>query len=237
MASSITQPKTVYLIRHAQSEENRRLASAKNAIKDMLRFSLPKSSDMYAGMELLNIPAQIDSHVSEVGKSQINEMADVLKQANFLEQENIEMVVHSPLIRAKETSQGMLGCAAPDSLVKPVEKVLELDLLLEKTPAEWTVRYSSFMQRLVDFENWLEQQPESRIVLVGHSQFFKALLHLDFKFGNCDVWKVEFDGQRVETSAENVVQTKWSNLKKLFNCTLSDIEPNEIANHATAVKN
>jgi broad specificity phosphatase PhoE len=232
MTSSTTtqqQPKTIYLIRHAQSEENRRLASAKTAIKDLFKFSLPKSSDIYAGMELINIPAQIDSNVSPVGKSQINEMADALKSAKFLETEQVEMVVHSPLLRAKETSMGMLGCAAPDSLVAPVQRVLELDLLLEKTPAEWTIRYSSFVQRLSDFETWLEQQSESKIVLVGHSQFFKALLHLDFKFGNCDVWKVEFGGQQVEQNADDATAPKWSNLQKLFNCTLSDIEPNEMA--------
>ena len=233
MVSSTVQHKTIYLIRHAQSEENRRLASAKTAIQDLFQFSLPKSSDIYAGLELINIPAQIDSHVSPVGKAQIHEMADVLKTADFLQHENIQLVVHSPLLRAKETSMGMLGCAAPDSLVAPVQKVLELNLLLEKTPAEWTIRYSSFLQRLVDLEHWLEQQPESQIVLVGHSQLFKALLHQNFKFGNCDVWQVDFCGQQPQVEQPNIDEdapppAKWSNLKKLFNCSLSELEPNEI---------
>lgn len=230
MTSSTKQSKTIFLIRHAQSEENRRLASAKTVVKDILTFSLPKKSDMYAGMEWFNIPAQLDSHISIVGKTQIIQMANVLKYAQFLERENIQLVAHSPLIRAKETCMGMLGCAAPDSLVKPVEKVVELALLLEKTPTEWTVCYSAFRQRCVDLENWLEEQPETNIVLVGHSQFFRSLLNLDFKFGNCDVWKVEFNRKQEETDGDGVLPTKWSNLVKLFNCTLSDEESTEVAN-------
>merc|ERR1712224_797043 len=65
---------------------------------------------------------------------------------------------------------------------------------LEKTPAEWTpMYYSGLLTRISDFESWLRRQPEQKIDIVGHSQFFKAMLGLDFKFGNCEVWKVDFD--------------------------------------------
>ena len=37
----------------------------------------------------------------------------------------------------------------------------------------------------------MEEQPEERVVVVGHSQWFKRCLGMTFKFDNCDVWKVE----------------------------------------------
>ena len=209
--------KTVYLIRHAESEENRKLSSIKNAWRDISSFSLPTSKDLTTGLGWLNVSAQIDSAVSEVGQQQINEMAEILKRDNFL-QRGIQLVAHSPLQRARETSRGVLGCAAPDQRVGPVQRVLELDLLEEKSPVEWFVKQSAFAQRLQQLEIWIHQQPEETMVLVGHSQFFKALLNLSFKFGNCDVWKVEFNGERTEKDYADELPVKWSNLKKLYSC-------------------
>jgi len=36
-------------------------------------------------------------------------------------------------------------------------------------------------------------QPEDVIAVVGHSQYFKSMLSLDYKFGNCDVWELQFE--------------------------------------------
>ena len=65
--------KTIYLIRHAESEENRRLGSLKSAFLGLGKFKLPKKQDVYASMELLNVSAQIDSDVSEKGQEQVRE--------------------------------------------------------------------------------------------------------------------------------------------------------------------
>jgi broad specificity phosphatase PhoE len=215
--------KTVYFIRHAESEENRRLGSIKTALRDVSQFSLPKAADVTYGLGWLNFPAQIDSEVSPYGEKQIADMAETLKKANFLQ--GIELVVHSPLKRARDTCKGLLGCIAPDIVVDPVQRVVSLDLLQEKTPAEW-INYSSLEKRTKEFENWLGEQPEESICLVGHSQHFKALLNLDFKFGNCDVWKGNFDSQRTSKDSED----KWSNLKQLHACQTTDelvAEPEE----------
>lgn len=219
--SSGTSKKTVYLIRHAESEENRRLFSMKTAVNDVARFSMPKASDVSAAMSWFYIPAQVDSAVSEKGKQQIAEMAELLKKEKFLER--IQLVAHSPLQRARDTSKGVLGCEAPDILVEPVQRVVDLDILEELTLLEWTVTRSSFIQRLAKLEEWLQAQPEESIVLVGHSQFFKALLNLGFKFRNCDVWRVNFDAQRTsrddrDTSSKYNLPAKWTNLTKLYSC-------------------
>lgn len=213
-------PKRVFLIRHAESEENRRLNSLKNVATDLSRFTLPKSSDVGSAAEWFNFVDQLDSDVSENGRRQINDMAELLKKSNFVQ--NVDMVAHSPLKRAMETSKGLLGCYAPDTKVTPVKRVVDIKLLEEKTPSEWTISYSNFEKRISDMEVWLAEQPEDRVALVGHSQFFKKMLNLDFKFGNCDVWEVEFNPNRTTKDLSDTSQyaaklpAKWSNLKRLY---------------------
>jgi phosphohistidine phosphatase SixA len=236
-----TAAKTVFLIRHAESEENRRVAALSRTFKTLGKFSFPSSSDIYASTELLNLPAQVDSNVSEIGASQIKHMGEKLKQAKFLETTGIELVAHSPLLRARETSEGMLGCSAVSSeevkeKAESVTRVVQTELLLEKTPAEWTpLYYNGFKKRIGDFEEWLWNQKEGKIALVGHSQFFKAMLGLDFKFGNCEVWKLTFDLSKVDgTTASgtnelteketSIYQRKlppqWSDLELLYPCEI-----------------
>ena len=71
-------------------------------------------------------------------------------------------------------------------------------------------------------------QPETAIAVVGHSQFFKAMLNLDFKFGNCDVWQVELslsDGDQEEsktTSEPYPLPRQSSNLERLYECDLQE---------------
>eukprot|EP00536_Pseudo-nitzschia_multiseries_P012403 jgi/Psemu1/309088/fgenesh1_kg.473_\ len=243
--------KTVYLIRHAESEENRRISALCRTFQSLKTLSLPKTSDVSTSTELLNVSAQVDSDVSDIGANQIAHMGEKLRKENFVESSGITLVVHSPLKRARQTSEGMLGCmtaSSSDVAVKEVKadtvsRVTETALLLEKTPAEWTPMYrKSFLKRISDFEAWLGEQPEQIIALVGHSQFFKAMLGLDYKFGNCEVWKVDFASELLEEkkpreaaavdtgdiTSEADVQSKpsptstppsrWSNLVKLYAC-------------------
>jgi hypothetical protein len=91
-------------------------------------------------------------------------------------------------------------------------RVVMTELLLEKTPAEWTpVYFQAFKDRIHRLECWIAEQPERNIVLVGHSQFFKAMLGLNFKFGNCEVWKVDFDPSMSQPTAAADVANSRSN--------------------------
>jgi broad specificity phosphatase PhoE len=244
-------PKSIYLIRHAESEENRRIAALGRTFKTLSKFSIPKSSDIYASTELLHVQGQVDTNVSDIGARQISHMREKLLQDNFLTSNGVQLVVHSPLIRARQTSEGMLGCVtaadslsnAPDLKADSVSRVVQTELLIERSPSEWTpMCYGGFIQRIKDFENWLHNQEENNIVLVGHSQFFKTMLGLNFKFGNCEVWKATFDpcsvanqsnradsGEFLEsTNAEPkedsttigpwMLPPQWSNLEKKYGC-------------------
>ena len=120
----------------------------------------------------------------------------------------MQLVAHSPLLRARQTSEGMFGCVTvddnnsndndndntQDKLTKPVKHVVQLSHLLEKTPSEWIPgNIGSFNERINEFETWICNQSETNIAIVGHSQYFKQMLNLDYKFSNCDVWQLTFD--------------------------------------------
>jgi broad specificity phosphatase PhoE len=175
------------LIRHAESEENRRLASLQSVVRSVWTLSWPSSADVAAAFELANVPGQVDSAVSARGREQIADVRSQLEAGNFVERRGIDLILHSPLQRARDTCLGLFPPAPPSESPCRVE---ETDLLLEKTPVEWILS-SSFHGRLQDFVSFVQSRPESRIVAVGHSQFFRAMLQLGFKFDNCDVWHVE----------------------------------------------
>ena len=211
--------KVIYLIRHAESEENRRIGSLGKCYGDLRSFRLPSTKDVTSSLGLLNVPAQIDSDVSEEGRLQISTVGDELRRDNFVTEHGIEMVAHSPLKRARQTALGMLGCMTPSNKDVNIGRVEETALLTEKTPAEWLPgNIGSLHKRIGDLEEWLRAQPETRIALVGHSQFFKAMLGLKFKFGNCDVWQIEFDAPAMDVTNEayGILPREWSGLKRLY---------------------
>lgn len=195
--------KTVYLIRHAESEENRRLATLVKSLNGLRKGKWPSRVDVVTSMELLNVGSQIDSSLSKVGKKQIEQIGSILRQDDFLNVKGVELIAHSPLERVRQTSQGLLGSVAPrcnkSNRVLPsspsgVRRVVELDFLKERTPLEWLpVNHDAFTSRIAQFEKWLCEQPEKVIVVVGHSQYFKSMLGLDYKFDNCDIWELKFD--------------------------------------------
>lgn len=298
-AAAGTKKKTVYLIRHAESLENERSASLQRSASALLRLRRPSRSDVLRASELFDVRSQVDSDVSDVGSGQIENVAAQLREDDFLERRGVKLVAHSPLKRARQTSEGMLGCVAParademewasrwggynsendsscvataaatasdsdcsdsDSDASlgeevggkrsgPVGRVEELPCLLEKAAAEWVPGNSAaFEARIATFENWLSDQPETVVAVVGHSQFFRYMLGLDYLFGNCDVWEVTWDppsgipaksvaGSQMgvaeateEKKDDSAVSSEtegsdlaglprgWSNLKKLYKC-------------------
>jgi broad specificity phosphatase PhoE len=240
--------KTVYLIRHAESDENRRLACLSKSVKGLGRFRLPKKADIMASIELINLQAQIDSNVSPVGKAQINALGRQIAKDGFVEKMGIQLVAHSPLKRARQTSEGMLGCvtatcddsvtieddySAEGKKALTVGRIVELPILKERTPMEWMpINHDAFTKRIAEFEKWLGEQPEDIIAIVGHSQYFKSMLGLPKKFKNCDVWSLQFDAS-VKLSHESVKEEintteraeKQKKLKLKINRALNNASP------------
>merc|ERR1712151_520796 len=207
------------------------------SIKKMSSFTLPNKSDLLRSAELINVYAQVDSPVSDIGRDQINKVGERLRTDNFLINENIELVAHSPLLRARQTSEGMLGCVTSsssntneennndeDKLSKPVKRVVQLPQLLEKTPSEWIPgNIGSFNERIKEFEAWICNQSETNIAIVGHSQYFKQMLQLDYKFNNCDVWQLTFD-----CNCNNKDITSATVMESKVNEVVNDVDDNAL---------
>ena len=217
--------KTIFLIRHAESEENRRMQSLGKVVKSLSSLSLPSSNDVYESMRLFHIPSQVDSDVSEVGKQQIRHMGEVLAKEEFLQTKQVQAVMHSPLKRARETCKGVLQCLAGDNLQEElrhtsVNRVLEVPMLAERTPVEWIPgNYEKFDKRIRDWEAYVLEQPEERIAVVGHSQFFKSMLNLDVKFDNCHVWQVQLRNVQGEKDPNfPSLPPQWFGLQQLYKC-------------------
>ena len=57
--------------------------------------------------------------------------------------------------------------------------------------------------RIHEFEKWLADQPEMRIVVVGHSHFFKHMLHSERKMNNVDVCEYNFSNSAGPAAGAN----------------------------------
>lgn len=186
--------KTVYLIRHAESELNRRVNALCEVGRSMRRISLPSRQHVSASMQLIAISRQVDTAVSVKGEAKIRRMAEKLTSEGLAT--TLELIVHSPLLRAKMTCMEGLGVSATNQHdMGSGQRVVSLDILQERLLSEWVgpKGKDKLGKRIALFETWLEEQPEETVAVVGHSQYFKEMLLLDFKFGNCDVWKLVFD--------------------------------------------
>ena len=260
----------LYLIRHAHSLENQRINSMFKVFGDMGRFSCPRKADVGESLELLKLDH--DPPLSEKGLKQCETMKKLLKEKNFVADQKIELVVHSPLERARQTCQELIGCSSETpvdestassprhsfssakfrtsstalanganggevpSLPGQVQRVVSLSLLEEKMQLEWLPGNSSaFEKRVVDFRQWLVDQPESVICVVGHSQYFKRMLQMPFKFDNTDVYRIQFDPQKKTrnepiilehdgTADQVVLEPEWYGLELLHTCNRNEPE-------------
>ena len=157
-------------------------------------------------------------HIVHIFIKKIDQLGKRLTNDRFVQQMGIALVAHSPLKRARQTSHGMLQSVTPSSTTQDinvdssylgskhpsVQRVIELEMLLERTPKEWLpTYYSEYAKRIHSFEVWLSEQPEEVIAIVGHSQYFRSMLGLKSKFNNVDVWSLEFDPSSVEIGISN----------------------------------
>ena len=142
--------KTVFLVRHAQSEQN--VASARFAEGDI--------------SALIDIAAiGYDAPLSKQGESQLREASLALD--GFAAQRGIALVAHSPYQRAVHTARSLFA-EFPRPLV-------QLPPLHERTMSEF---FFPFLldRRVAQVCSWLDAREERVIALVGHGAFFARCL-------------------------------------------------------------
>ena len=115
--------------------------------------------------------------------------------------DSIQLVVHSPLIRARETCQGLF---TPHSNDEKATSIIEYPELYERSIKEH-IRPSVIKTRIQRFVKWLLDLEEDSIAIVGHSSFFRAMSGIEAD--NCSVWKLTLNEEG-----------KWSNAQLLLSC-------------------
>jgi phosphohistidine phosphatase SixA len=191
--------KTIYLIRHAESEENVKMHGLQEVGMSLYDRRLPSSQDLSKSLSFIASGAKgdTDSDLSPQGREQINELFQILdtdSQKNLHSLINdVDVIGHSPLIRAKDTCYGAFGLDKNDQ----PENVVELMCLEEATPWETVVqgRKNTVHKRIEELKVWIDNQTDATtIALVGHSEYFMIMLGISRaeKFWNCDVWRVQY---------------------------------------------
>ena len=201
--------KTIYLIRHAESEENVKMHGLQEVGMSLYERRVPSSKDLTNSLKFLGSAAKgdVDSDLSPDGREQINELFQILDtdRKNTMNSliNDVDVIGHSPLIRARETCYGAFG------LDKDInnENVVELRCLEEATPWETAVlgRKNTVHKRIEELKDWIESQKDATtITLVGHSEYFMIMLGISRaeKFWNCDVWKVDYQSGGIWTGLE-----------------------------------
>jgi len=189
--------KTIYLCRHAETEENIRMNHLRKAGHSIKSLKPPNPTDVFLGCQFLGMVliGRTNSIVSANGTNQIQEMQKIVLQHQLTPK--IKKVAHSPLIRAKETCYGVFDLDHHMNI-----PIIPLDCLREVTPFEFVFAgRTQVKRRIQELYKWIKEQEEDTIAIVGHSEYFLIMLGLEEKFKNCDVWKATFcDG-------------KWTNLE------------------------
>ena len=191
--------KTIYLIRHAESEENVKMHGLQEVGMSLYERRMPSSKDLTNSLSFISSAAKgdTDSDLSPQGKEQVKELFRILdtdSQKNLHSIVNdVDIIGHSPLIRARETCYGVFGLDKNEKH----ENVMELMCLEEATPWETVVqgRKNTVHKRIEKLKLWIENQNDATtIALVGHSEYFMIMLGISRaeKFWNCDVWKVDY---------------------------------------------
>jgi len=208
-------PKRVVFIRHAQSEENVKFAALMEGVQRIGRLKLPRLSSVSAGFKLLR--TDLNSSLSPLGKRQVLDQALNLREARFLDDFDPQLILVSPLDRAKDTLAGLLKSS---DRFKTIEFVV-LECLREATPLEHLVS-SSLERRISEFQALLLTSTATRILVCGHSQYFKRMLKMSSMMRNVDVWSATLDSA---ADSAGRAPALWSNLKLEHRSALSPPHP------------
>lgn len=207
--------KTLVFVRHAQSNENVKVIKMFDGLTRLRNFQPPTFQQIRSTLSLSTLT--IDSLVSPLGKRQILDMHMILRDEKFWAHQNFDLIVCSPLTRARETCEGILP-KDPEGL-----KFLIRDDLEEATPYEH-LNSTTLLRRIERFKHWLAGCEEERILIVGHSQYFKKLLGLTTLMRNCDVWQCDFASDEGNQTTDKMT-FEYTNLNLLHRTDLSEMHP------------
>ena len=154
--------KKIIFIRHCESVNNEAISRILAFIQELTHFRLPSSvSPLF---ELLKYTYDCD--ITTKGTLQVVDICQILKGDSFWEQNKPELIIHSPLIRARETAkQFLIQSPSPynDLRVASCPDLREANILEHI--------FQSYMDtRIKAFEGWLGSLEEETVIVVGHGK-------------------------------------------------------------------
>mmetsp|Transcript_18167 Transcript_18167/g.42770 ORF Transcript_18167/g.42770 Transcript_18167/m.42770 type:complete len:252 (+) Transcript_18167:114-869(+) len=180
--------KVVYFVRHAQSLSN--VAKAKmNSPQLLLRA---------AGLAGL-VREGFNAPLSSEGQKQLLRVRPMA--LGFADE--LEAVLFSPLVRARETALVLFGERVGTSGFRPPKGKFwrAVRALKEKRPKEYAQKFLSLMSsesiiesRVRGLATFLAELPWNTFALVGHSEFFTRFLRsigAEVRFLNANIWRAE----------------------------------------------
>ncbi len=187
--------KRLILMRHAQSQENVKVYGICEAAIEVRGGNLSSLGAVFSGIGSM-MSSTLDSALSELGNRQVLDMKMILRSNRFWEKVSPDLVLHSPLQRARDTLYGTL----PPPLGRVGMEIREQAELREATPYEHVVS-TTLYDRIYAFQDLLmseEYADKKTIVVCGHGQYFKKMLDMKILIRNNDVWEVEFGFSKEE---------------------------------------
>jgi broad specificity phosphatase PhoE len=207
--------KTVVLIRHSQSNENVKVVRMFEGLNRLRNLKPPTLQQIGSTLSIASLT--VDSLVSPLGRRQILDMHMILRDQKFWERQKFDLILCSPLIRAQETCEGLLP-EKREGIVVMTRADLE-----EATPFEH-VFSGGLVTRIEHFKRWLATRKEEKILIIGHSQYFKRMLGQTSLMRNCDVWQCNFaTDSGIDGTAKMAFE--WTDLTLLHRTELSEIHP------------
>eukprot|EP00439_Symbiodinium_sp_Y106_P070245 s750_g12.t1 len=148
-------------------------------------WKAPACDDVCSSLRLLCF--DVDTPLSMRGERQLKDVQAQLSDCSFLQKADPQLIVFSPRRRAVRTREVLFGSEVPSKAMPQ---------LVERTPMEGLCP-AQFAERVQGFKDWLAKTPETRIVVVGHCQFFARLLGkgagYDRYLSNAEVKRCYFD--------------------------------------------
>jgi broad specificity phosphatase PhoE len=191
--------KTIYLIRHAESVNNVSKRTCKACCPALFcGCKFPSCADLLSVAGMLTCP--MNTPLSEEGRAQVSRQRQkVIECCGFDSSAHAQpqLLVHSPLMRARDTCEGLFGGRSAD-----LNTVQHLEIY-ERDRCE-TCSCKDIASRIAHFETWLLARTESRIVVVGHSRFFREMLGIDGGMANVSVWRTTLHANRTWTDVTMV---------------------------------
>jgi len=185
-SEEIQPAKLIYYTRHAHSKSNEMGENWRGMKSSLKEKKIPQMNDATGSLKWMK-PTRwnwMDTKVSAKGREQLKAMKK--HTATFLKDHGIEVIIHSDRRRAATTCEELFGKEAKELSIKRIpSEAMREELIGEK------VRPSNekLKRRIKQFLEMQAFRKENRLLLVGHSKFFRTMINnMDFRIPNATTW-------------------------------------------------